>query len=69
VSTWRRSATWRSVAAQPAGPGGGGEDDTGRREQGPAGVIKVVAVVVVAEQHHVDRAEVGGSDRQAGQLP
>jgi hypothetical protein len=56
------------VAAQPPAAGGGGEDDTGRWEQGPAGGIQVVAVVVVAEQDGVDRAEVGGGDRRAGQL-
>jgi hypothetical protein len=55
------------VAAQPPAAGGGGEDDTGRWEQGPAGGIQVVAVVVVAEQDGVDRAQVGGRDRRAGQ--
>ena len=39
----------------------------GRWEQGPAGGIQVVAVVV-AEQDGVDRAQVGGGDRRAGQL-
>ena len=56
------------AAAEPPGPGGGGDDGAGRREQGPAGVVEVVAVVVVAEQHRVDRAELGGGDGRAGQL-
>jgi hypothetical protein len=65
VAPWLEAA---GVAAQPPGPGGGGEDGAGRGEQGPAGGVEVVAVVVVAEQDHIDRAQVGGGDRRAGQL-
>jgi hypothetical protein len=49
--------------------GVGGEDGASRRGAGPAGAVEVVAVVVVTDQHGVDRAEVGGGDRRAGQLP
>jgi hypothetical protein len=58
----------RALPPSPAGPGDGGEDGAGRREQGPAGGVEVVAVVVVAEQDRVDRSQVGGGDRRAGQL-
>ena len=57
-----------SAAAESLRPRARGDDDAGRRQQRAPGRIEVVVVVVVGEQHRVDRREIGGGDRRAGEL-
>src|SRR5438034_8805213 len=56
------------VAAEPLCTGDGGDDGARRWQQRPAGGVEVVVVVVVAEQHRVDRSEIGRGYGRTGQL-
>src|SRR4051794_418558 len=57
-----------SVTPEALRTGDGGDDGAGRRQQRPTGGVEVVLVVIVAEQHRVDRSEVGSGYRRPGQL-
>ena len=54
--------------SQPPGAGGRRHDDPRRGQERAAGRVEVVAVVVVAQQHRVDRRQIGGGDRRPGRL-
>jgi hypothetical protein len=56
------------VATEALRAGDGHDHGARRRRQRAAGGVEVVVVLIVAEQHHVDRSNVRGGDRRAGQL-
>lgn len=57
-----------SCSAGTCGAGDRRDHSPHPAEQVTAGDVEVVAVVVVAEQHRVDRREVGHGDRRSGDL-
>lgn len=57
------------VSTEPVGSGDSRQYCAERRQQRASGVIEVVPMVVVAEQHRVDRPEVGRGNGRARQLP
>jgi hypothetical protein len=62
---WLKSA---SVTPEALRSGDGGDDGAHRWQQRSTGGVEVVVVLSVAEQHRVDRAELGSGYRRPAQL-
>ena len=65
---WSPGREAAGVATEPLRAATRGHDAPADGKQRAAGGVEVVAVVVVAEQDSVDRAELRGGDRRAGEL-